>query len=138
MTHQPHDRRQDHDRTPAHRPRPAPRTALAALGVLAAFALTACGAGDPPERRFDVTPYVRQGHVVDCAAFTAQADAQAVLRADTLDPNGLDRDGDGVACPELPGPKDDERVRRDFTTDMDGAPIVQPLTSARPSVMSTP
>ncbi|MFI5671117.1 hypothetical protein [Streptomyces sp. NPDC051704] len=48
--------------------------------------------------------------------------AQAVLRADALDPNGLDRDGNGIACPNLPGPKDKKPVDRDFMTDVDGAP----------------
>ena len=31
----------------------------------------------------------------------AQADAQALLEADPSDPNGLDTDGDGIACEEL-------------------------------------
>ncbi|MER5867065.1 excalibur calcium-binding domain-containing protein [Kitasatospora sp. NPDC002040] len=110
---------------------PVRRTAAAAVvGVIAAIALTACGGGDgPPEHPFDVAPYVRQGHVVDCGAFTSQADAQAVLRADALDPNALDRDGDGIACPDLPGPKDRKAVHRDFMTDVDGAPVAEPLKS---------
>ncbi|WP_078913349.1 MULTISPECIES: excalibur calcium-binding domain-containing protein [unclassified Streptomyces] len=110
------------------RPRPGRRTSLAVVGVIAAITLTAC-AGDPapPEHRFDVSPYVHQGHVVDCGTFNTQADAQAVLRADTLDPNGLDRDGDGIACPDLPEPKDEKPVHRDFMTDVDGAPIIDPI-----------
>ncbi|MER8185840.1 excalibur calcium-binding domain-containing protein [Kitasatospora sp. NPDC094015] len=98
--------------------------------MIAAITLTACGGGDgPPARPFDVAPYVHQGHVVDCDAFKAQADAQAVLRADALDPNALDRDGDGIACPGLPGPKDGKPVQRDFLTDLDGAPITEPIRS---------
>ncbi|QES53444.1 hypothetical protein DEJ51_03610 [Streptomyces venezuelae] len=106
----------------------ARNTSLAVAGVITAIALTACS-GDPapPEHRFDVAPYVNQGHVVDCGAFKAQADAQAVLRADALDPNGLDRDGDGIACPDLPGPTDRKPVHRDFMTDVDGAPIIEPV-----------
>ncbi|MFE2728706.1 excalibur calcium-binding domain-containing protein [Kitasatospora sp. NPDC059327] len=120
-------------RGPARPPRPARRTAVAVLGVIAAITLTACGGGDgPPAHAFDVAPYVRQGHVVDCDAFRSQADAQAVLRADALDPNVLDRDGDGVACPDLPGPKDRKPVHRDFLTDVDGAPVAEPLKSPPP------
>ncbi|MFD7560473.1 excalibur calcium-binding domain-containing protein [Streptomyces sp. NPDC059835] len=109
------------------RPRPGRRTVIAAVGVIAAITLTACSGNEAPERAFDVTPYVHKGHVVDCAAFKAQADAQAVLRADALDPNELDRDGDGIACPNLPEPKDKKRVDRDFMTDLDGAPISEPV-----------
>ncbi|MGW4649841.1 excalibur calcium-binding domain-containing protein [Kitasatospora sp. NPDC004289] len=111
------------------------RGRLARLGTsvaIAALALTACGEGGPPPRGFDVAPYVHRGHVADCDAFTTQADAQAVLRADTLDPNGLDRDGDGIACPALPGPKDRKPVPRDYTTDLDGAPIVEPIAPPSP------
>ena len=35
---------------------------------------------------------------LDCVDFGTQADAQATYNADTSDPNGLDRDGDGIAC----------------------------------------
>ncbi|MEU9701608.1 excalibur calcium-binding domain-containing protein [Streptomyces sp. NPDC047981] len=113
---------------PDRRPRPGRRTSLAAVGLIAAITLTACGDDRPAEHTFDVAPYVRKGHVVDCDAFKAQADAQAVLRADALDPNGLDRDGDGIACPSLPGPTDEKPVHRDFMTDKDGAPIIEPIT----------
>ncbi|MEU6311478.1 excalibur calcium-binding domain-containing protein [Streptomyces sp. NPDC047014] len=104
------------------------RTPVAVLAAIAAVTLlTACGAeGGPQERAFDVAPYVHQGHVADCEAFGSQADAQAVLRADALDPNGLDRDGDGIACPDLGGPKDRKPVHRDFMTDVDGAPVIEP------------
>ncbi|MFD8141881.1 excalibur calcium-binding domain-containing protein [Streptomyces sp. NPDC059708] len=111
----------------ASRPRPVRRTALTAVAVIATITLTACTGGGAARSTIDVTPYVHKGHVVDCGTFKSQADAQAVLRADALDPNGLDRDGDGVACPELPGPKDKKPVHRDFMTDLDGAPIVEPV-----------
>jgi LPXTG-motif cell wall-anchored protein len=38
----------------------------------------------------------------DCADFASQAAAQAHLRADTSDPDGLDADNDGVACESYP------------------------------------
>lgn len=38
----------------------------------------------------------------DCADFTYQEDAQAVLDADPSDPHRLDADGDGIACEALP------------------------------------
>lgn len=39
----------------------------------------------------------------DCKDFATQADAQAHLDADKSDPDGLDADGDGVACEEFFG-----------------------------------
>lgn len=58
-------------------------------------------------RRFDPGFYF-QGAVDgwDCSQFASQADAQAVLRYGPSDPNKLDGDGDGIACPGLPAPKD--------------------------------
>jgi hypothetical protein len=44
--------------------------------------------------------------VYDCKQLASQADAQAVLRAEPSDPNDLDGDHDGIACPSLPAPKD--------------------------------
>lgn len=114
-----------------HRLRPGRRISIAAVGVIAAITLTACSGNESPEHKFDVAPYVKKGHVVDCNAFKSQADAQAVLRADALDPNELDRDGDGIACPSLPKPKDKKPVRRDFMTDLDGAPISEPVKPAQ-------
>lgn len=35
---------------------------------------------------------------LDCPDFSSQAEAQQTLRQDPSDPNGLDADGDGVAC----------------------------------------
>ncbi|MFD8912670.1 hypothetical protein [Streptomyces sp. NPDC059575] len=121
------DQPRDLHKGPDHRLRSGRRISIAAVGVIAAITLTACGGNSPPERTFDVAPYVHKGHVVDCDAFKAQADAQAVLRADALDPNGLDHDGDGIACPNLPGPADRKPVHRDFMTDKDGAPITEPV-----------
>ena len=39
---------------------------------------------------------------VDCPDFQYQEEAQAVLDATPGDPNGLDRDKDGIACDTLP------------------------------------
>jgi hypothetical protein len=39
---------------------------------------------------------------LNCSNFQYQEDAQAVLDADPSDPNGLDRDHDGIACESLP------------------------------------
>ncbi|MFI5860034.1 hypothetical protein [Streptomyces sp. NPDC051546] len=80
----------------------------------------ACGPGDirsarcpQPERTFDARYFLRYGNdAYDCPDFASQADAQAVLRFSPADPNHLDGDGKGIACPDLPGPKDVKQVRR--------------------------
>ncbi|MER7950614.1 excalibur calcium-binding domain-containing protein [Streptomyces sp. NPDC096079] len=79
-----------------------------------------CGPGDPrsalcpqPKRAFDARWFLRFGNdAYDCSDLASQADAQAVLRFEQADPNRLDDDGDGIACPDLPGPEDDKPVRR--------------------------
>ncbi|NJN88246.1 MAG: hypothetical protein HC881_20585 [Leptolyngbyaceae cyanobacterium SL_7_1] len=38
----------------------------------------------------------------DCPDFSTQAEAQAVLEADSSDPHRLDGDGNGQACERLP------------------------------------
>lgn len=49
---------------------------------------------------------------LDCADFGSQADAQAELRSDPSDPNGLDgNDDDGIACESLPAPTDEVPVQ---------------------------
>lgn len=47
--------------------------------------------------------------LLDCDYFNFQEQAQAILDEDLSDPNLLDDDGDGVACPDLPsaGPDPD-------------------------------
>jgi hypothetical protein len=42
----------------------------------------------------------------DCSDFPSQAAAQAHLRADPTDPDGLDSDSDGIACESLGAPFD--------------------------------
>lgn len=59
---------------------------------------------------FDAAQYIGQGDAYNCNAFTSQAQAQAVLRADPSDPNRLDADWDGVACENNRGAQDREIV----------------------------
>lgn len=49
---------------------------------------------------------------VYCKDFPNQAAAQKALRSDPSDPNGLDRDMDGIACERNPPPYDNIRVIR--------------------------
>ncbi|WP_449485360.1 hypothetical protein [Streptomyces avidinii] len=87
--------------------KPVPRTAQ-------------CGPGDTrsalcpqPDRAFDARYFLRYGNdAYDCPDFASQADAQAVLRFAPTDPNHLDGEGKGIACPDLPEPKDVKTVRR--------------------------
>ncbi len=39
---------------------------------------------------------------LNCSDFSTQQEAQTVLEKDPSDPNGLDRDNDGIACENLP------------------------------------
>ncbi|MFE2728708.1 hypothetical protein [Kitasatospora sp. NPDC059327] len=95
----------------------APRDTTPVAGVTQQ---AGCGPGEPrgarcpqPERPFDARWFLRYGSdAYDCADFASQADAQAVLRFGPADPNRLDDDGNGIACPDLPGPKDVKPVRR--------------------------
>lgn len=75
-----------------------------------------CRASDPRSARcpqagrtFDPEQnLLSQADEFDCDDYARQADAQAVLRFQPQDPNRLDgEDGreDGIACPDLPGPK---------------------------------
>lgn len=67
-----------------------------------------------PWRRFDPADSVQsQVDEYDCSDYASQADAQAVLRYEPEDPNRLDSDHDGIACPQLHGPKDLQRVTVD-------------------------
>ena len=53
---------------------------------------------DTPSRPNQFSPSVDR----DCADFSSQSDAQRYYMAQVGDPDGLDRDGDGVACEALP------------------------------------
>ena len=64
----------------------------------------------------------------DCSDYASQAAAQAALRADPSDPNGLDADGDGIACESNPAPFD----RTPVTAASGGAgSSALPLTGSR-------
>src|SRR5438874_12937827 len=54
------------------------------------------------------------GRDLDCGDFRSQAEAQAVLRTDPTDPNGLDLNRDGIACQRNGAPHDLIPVPRDF------------------------
>jgi endonuclease YncB( thermonuclease family) len=69
-------------------------------------------AQEPPVAGFDATRYIGQGNRYNCPEFASQADAQAVLRADPRDPNGLDGDRDGIACETNKAPRDATPVVR--------------------------
>ncbi len=58
----------------------------------------------------------------DCTDFTYQEDAQLSYNGDPSDPYGLDEDGDGIACEELP-------------TRGGGAPSVEPSPPEDPMLM---
>ena len=55
----------------------------------------------PPQSDFDPQQYLGQGDEYNCGDFEFQLQAQAVLEADSSDPNQLDRDEDGTACESL-------------------------------------
>lgn len=46
------------------------------------------------------------------ADFSSQTEAQAVLRTHPSDPNGLERDRDGIVCESNRAPRDTVRVPR--------------------------
>ena len=56
---------------------------------------------EPPQSDFDPQQYLGQGDEYNCGDFEFQWQAQAVLDADSSDPNKLDRDEDGTACESL-------------------------------------
>ena len=55
----------------------------------------------PPQREFEPQQYLGQGDEYNCGDFEFQWQSQAVLDADSSDPNQLDRDEDGTACESL-------------------------------------
>ena len=56
---------------------------------------------ESPQSDFDPQQYLGQGDEYNCGDFEFQWQAQAVLDADSSDPNKLDRDEDGTACESL-------------------------------------
>lgn len=51
---------------------------------------------------FGTTQSVFAADDLNCSDFDTQPEAQAHLEDDPSDPDGLDRDGDGIACEHLP------------------------------------
>lgn len=80
--------------------------AVALVGAPAAAQEVEQPAPPPASADFYPSRYVGLGDAFNCADFVSQADAQAVLRADPMDPNRLDTDLDGVACESRPVPRD--------------------------------
>lgn len=76
------------------------------VAAVLALAITTLPAAAQEPATFDPAPFIGQGDIANCADFVSQADAQAVLRADPTDPNGLDADIDGLACESNRAPKD--------------------------------
>jgi hypothetical protein len=72
---------------------------------------------------------------LDCADFATQEEAQAVLRRDPSDPNGLDADNDGIACEYLPdagsGPAGDQYASKTPPGPIDNPKNVIPGTTAK-------
>ena len=84
------------------------------LGKIAMAFLLACGLA------FGVlaeAPVGAQEDVGNCGAYATQEEAQAVLDADPSDPEGLDPDGNGVACEGLPSAAASEVTADDAASD---------------------
>lgn len=69
---------------------------------------------------------IPSGGDLDCSDFATQAEAQAELAADPSDPNGLDADGDGTVCEELP-------AGGNSTTSPSASPSASPTASPNAS-----
>src|SRR5690606_4852345 len=73
------------------------------------FEVTGCPASssdsddtETPDSDDTQTPDPGATESLNCSDFDTQEEAQAVLDADPSDPHGLDGDGDGIACEDLP------------------------------------
>jgi len=80
--------------------------------VPASVALVPVADDSTPTDGFDARTFIGKGNAYNCNAFSSQAQAQAVLRADPRDPNKLDPDRDGLACESLRAPRDTTPVKR--------------------------
>ena len=67
---------------------------------------------DAPIDGFDARTFIGKGNAYNCNAFSSQAQAQAVLRADPRDPNKLDPDRDGIGCESNRASRDTTPVKR--------------------------
>lgn len=93
--------------------------------LIVATIATACGAGVVPAERPAHIVRERAAPVatsrlilatdrprVNCADHPSQAAAQAALRLEPTDPDGLDADRDGIACEDNASPRDEDPVPR--------------------------
>jgi hypothetical protein len=88
-------------------PPPPPPSPTAPLLPPATLILAPPTSSVPPFRPgFYAQDYVGRPGQFSCNDFRTQAEAQAVLRINPSDPNRLDPDRDGIACDQLPGPRD--------------------------------
>jgi hypothetical protein len=88
------------------------RPSLLISAALLSMTVSSVGAQSAVVPDFDPMPFIGQGDAYNCPAFSSQAEAQAVLRADPSDPNRLDADKDGIACETNRVPRDLEPVAR--------------------------
>lgn len=71
---------------------------------------------------------------LDCADFASQAEAQATFDADPTDPNGLDADGDGIACEETFSAPPTVAAP---PTEQYEQPVTQTVTASQPTTQTT-
>ena len=107
---------------------------------LAALVLVVLGLGFGLRVTWEWMPAAQAQNTLSCSDFDSQADAQAELRRDPADPNGLDGPPgpaftgvQGVACEELPPPKDTDPVLPEVGSGPSGS-----TPPGGPGVRSTP
>ena len=84
---------------------------------------------------WELMPSAEAQDPLNCEDFDSQAEAQANLRDNPNDPNGLDRDRDGIACETEPY---DNPARDENPVPRVGNTIPQPSTQPGPSTNPTP
>ncbi len=72
----------------------------------------------------------------DCSDYATQGQAQAVYDQDPSDPNGLDENGDGVACESLSGGAGDGSMMSESPSPT-GSPSPSPSPSPGPTASPT-
>jgi hypothetical protein len=91
---------------------PAPRVAAPPRAPAPPIAPSATPSSGVASARQPQPPAQRSAVDRACSEFASQADAQAWLRSDPRDLSGLDTDRNGIACENLPPPRDTVRVPR--------------------------
>ena len=94
---------------------------------------------------WELMPSAEAQDILNCDDFDSQAEAQEELRSDPSDPNGLDgRPGDafegerGIACEDLPPPRDEEPVLPDDGPSPGPTPSPSPTPPPSPGPISVP